>query len=74
MRIITTYSDKWQCKWYHCEIDNHRFSSPNREDVEAWRDDRLKNSDCYKELRELSDKATAEYYASKTRWDNYTGD
>ena len=22
----------------------------------------------------LKDKSTAEYYASKTRWDNYTGD
>ena len=74
MRITTTYNEKFQCKWYHCEIDYHRFSSPNREAVEAWRDDRLQNSDYYKELKELERASIAEYYASKTRWDNYTGD
>ena len=74
MRIITTYNEKFQCNWYHCEIDYHRFSSPNRKDVEAWRDDRLQNSDYYKELKELERASIAEYYASKTRWDNYTGD
>ena len=31
-------------------------------------------SDYYKELAKLTDGAIAEYYASKTRWDNYTGD
>ena len=79
MRIFKTYNTKFQCdwlhcEWYHCEIDNHRYSSPRREDVEAWRDDRLKNHEYYKELRELEQASIAEYYASKTRWDNYTGD
>jgi len=44
------------------------------ENVEAWRDDKLINADYYKELAKLTDKSIAEYYASKTRWDNYTGD
>ena len=74
MRIITTYNEKFQCKWYHCTIDNVRHSSPYRKNVEAWRDDKLVNADYYKELAKLTDKSIAEYYASKTRWDNYTGD
>ena len=74
MRIITTWNNNFHCEWYHCEIDNHRYSSPRREDVEAWRDDRLKNHEYYKELRELEQASIAEYYASKARWDNYTGD
>ena len=74
MRIFKTYNEKFQCDWYHCEIKNEHYSSPHRENVEAWRDDKLVNADYYKELAELTDKSIAEYYASKTRWDNYTGD
>ena len=74
MRIITTYNEKFKCKWYHCTIDDIQHSSPIRANVEAWRDDRLQNSDYYKELKELERASIAEYYASKTRWDNYTGD
>jgi len=74
MRIFKTYNEKFQCDWFHCEIKNEHYSSPNRENVEAWRDDKLINADYYKELAKLTDGAIAEYYASKTRWDNYTGD
>ena len=74
MRIFKTYDEKFQCDWFHCEINNEHYSSPHRENVELWRDDKLINADYYKELAELTDKSIAEYYASKTRWDNYTGD
>ena len=74
MRIFKTYNTKFQCDWFHCEINNEHYSSPHRENVEAWRDDKLANADYYKELAKLTDGAIAEYYASKTRWDNYTGD
>ena len=60
--------------WFRCTIKNETYSSPYRENVEAWRDDKLVNADYYKELAKLTDGAIAEYYASKTRWDNYTGD
>ena len=61
-------------KWFRCKINNETYSSPHRENVELWRDDKMINADYYKELAELQDKSTAEYYASKSRWDNYTGD
>ena len=35
MRIITTWNNNFHCEWYHCEIDNHRYSSPRREDVQT---------------------------------------
>ncbi len=74
MRIFKTYNEKFQCDWFHCEINNEHYSSPHRENVELWRDDKLINADYYKELEELQHNSIAEYYASKTRWDNYTGD
>ena len=72
MRIITTYNEKFQRKWYHCTIDNVKHSSPYRENVEAWRDDRLKNSVYYKELAELRSKGLASMY--KNNHNNWTGD
>ena len=75
MRIIKYINPSFPNKnWYRCTINNHTYSSPHRENVELWRDDRLINADYYKELAELERASTAEYYASKTRWDNYTGD
>ena len=74
MKITITYNDKFKCKWYHCTDGNHTYSSPHLSNVEVWRDDRIANADYHKEMSELHDKACAEYYASKTRWDNYTGD
>ena len=74
MRIIKGYNNTLQCDWYSCTIGDIQHSSPIRANVEAWRDDKLVNADYYKELAKLTDGAIAEYYASKTRWDNYTGD
>ena len=53
MRIFKTYNTKFQCDWFHCEINNEHYSSPHRENVEAWRDDKLINADYYKELAKL---------------------
>tara|TARA_R100000742_G_C4236138_1_gene56713 strand:+ start:459 stop:689 length:231 start_codon:yes stop_codon:yes gene_type:complete len=61
-------------KWFRCNIKNETYSSPIRENVEVWRDDKMINSEYYKELEELQHNSIAEYYASKSRWDNYTGD
>ena len=72
MRIITTYNEKFKCKWYHCTIGDVKHSSPIRKNVEAWRDERLKNSDYYKELAELRSKGLAAMY--KNNHNNYTGD
>ena len=74
MVIFKTYNTKFNCDWFHCEINNEHYSSPYRENVELWLDYKLINADYYKELADLNDKSCAEYYASKTRWDNYTGD
>ena len=48
MRIFKTYNEKFQCDWFHCEINNEHYSSPHRENVELWRDDKLINADYYK--------------------------
>ena len=72
MRIQTTYNDKFQCNWYHCQIKNERFSSPRRKDVEEWRDDKLVNAEYYNELQVLHDKAMQHMY--DTNPTNYTGD
>ena len=72
MRIITTYNEKFQCKWYHCTIDDVKHSSPIRKNVEAWRDERLKNSDYYKELAELRSEGLASMYTNNHN--NWTGD
>ena len=74
MVITKTYNNKFNCDWFHCEINNEQYSSPHRENVELWRDDKVINAEYHKELADLNDKACAQYYASKTRWDNYTGD
>ena len=40
-------------KWFRCNIKNETYSSPIRENVEVWRDDKMINSEYYKELEEL---------------------
>ena len=42
--------------WFRCTIDSETYSSPSRDNVELWRDDKLINADYYKELKEISDK------------------
>ena len=72
MRIFKTYNEKFQCDWFHCEINNEHYSSPHRKNVEAWRDDKLINADYYKELNELRSKGLASMYTNNHN--NYTGD
>ena len=76
MSRIIEYTNPYfpEKKWFRCKIKNETYSSPHREQVELWRDDKMINSEYYKELEELQHNSIAEYYASKTRWDNYTGD
>jgi hypothetical protein len=59
-------------KWFRCKIKNETYSSPHREQVELWRDDRLSNSDYYKELSELRRDGLASMYTNNHN--NYTGD
>ena len=61
-------------QWFACKIDNETYQSRSRARVEEWRDDKITNAKYYRELAELRHRSTAEYYASKTRDDNYTGD
>ncbi len=72
MRIIKGYNNTLQCDWYSCTIGDIQHSSPIRANVEAWRDDRLKNSDYYKELAEIRQEGLAAMY--KNNHNNWTGD
>ena len=72
MRIIKGYNNTLQCDWYSCTIGDIQHSSPIRANVEAWRDDRLKNSDYYKELAEIRKEGLAAMY--KNNHNNWTGD
>ncbi len=72
MQIKTTYNDKFQCNWYHCQIKNETFSSPRIKDVEEWREDKLVNAEYYNELQVLHGKAMQHMY--DTNQTNYTGD
>ena len=72
MRIFKTYNNKFQCDWFHCEINNEHYSSPYRENVELWRDDKLVNADYYKELDKLRSDGLA--YMYKNNHNNWTGD
>ena len=58
--------------WFRCTIDNETYSSPSRDNVELWRDDKLINADYYKKLKEISDKAMAQMY--ENNHNNWTGD
>ena len=72
MRIFKTYNEKFQCDWFHCEINNEHYSSPHREQVELWRDDKLINSDYYKELADIRREGLYAMY--KNNHNNWTGD
>ena len=74
MSKIIKYTNSYfpEKKWYKCTIGNITRSGPNRENVEDWRDDRMKNSDYYKELEELHDKTMLEMY--NNNHNNWTGD
>ncbi len=72
MVIFKTYNTKFQCDWYHCEINSEHYSSPHRENVEAWRDDKVINEKYHKEMAELNDKWLA--YQYNNNHNNWTGD
>ena len=72
MRIFKTYNTKFNCDWFHCEINNEHYSSAHRENVEAWRDDKVINEKYHKEMAELNDKWLA--YQYNNNHNNWTGD
>ena len=72
MRIFKTYNTKFNCDWFHCEINNEHYSSPHRENVKAWRDDKVINEKYHKEMAELTDKWLA--YQYNNNHNNWTGD
>ena len=59
-------------KWFRCKIKNETYSSPHRENVELWRDDKMINSEYYKELDKLRIDSLA--YMYKNNHNNWTGD
>jgi len=54
------------------QYDNETYSSPRRKNMELRRNDKLINTDYYKELKEISDKAMAQMY--ENNHNNWTGD
>jgi hypothetical protein len=74
MRIIKHFNPHFPDKdIYKCTIDNVTQYG-DLQTVTEFRDDRLNNSDYYKELQQLHDEGCREYYKSKSRFNNYTGD
>ena len=76
----TTFSGQ-EASGYHCEdkellkhVNVVSFGSRTKTEMHEKIDDYLDNVEHHKELQRLHDAGCAEYYASKTRWDNYTGD
>ena len=66
MRIIKYINPCFPDKdWYRCNIKNETYSSPHRENVELWRDDRMINSEYYKELDKQSIKKNQENLEKK---------
>ena len=76
----TTYNGK-QAKGFNCRCENLlqyvnvvSFGTMTEDEMHERIDDYLDNVEHHKELQRLHDEGCAAYYASKTRWDNYTGD
>ena len=59
-------------KWFRCKIKNETYSSPHREQVELWRDDKMINSEYYEELDKLRSNTLS--YMYKNNHNNWTGD
>ena len=68
MRIIKHKSQEL----YTCSIDNISFTSPDYNSVMQWRDDNVPNTEYYKEIKVLHDKAMQSMYNNNPT--NYTGD
>ena len=74
MRILKHFNPHFPDKdIYKCTID-HVTQYGDLETVTKFRDDRLNNSEYYKELKQLHDEGCRQYYKSKSRFNNYTGD
>ena len=75
----TTWNGK-QASGYVCEHFNFApynvsyLPAQTEDEIKASIDYKIDNIDRYTEIRRLHDAGCAEYYTSKTRWDNYTGD
>lgn len=75
----TAYGGK-KCKAYTCKYFNfypyHKisFSTNTEAEMKDEIDNLIDNRVQYEYRRKLADKAAASYYASKSRFDNYTGD
>ena len=76
----TTYNGK-QAKGFNCRCENLlqyvnvvSFGTMTEDEMHERIDDYLDNVEHHKELQRLHNEGCAAYYASKTRWDNYTGD
>lgn len=78
-REWTSYDGK-QCSAYTCKYFNfypyHIISFPANTEAEMQSkiDELIDNRVQYEYKRKLSDAGAAEYYASKSAYDNYTGD
>lgn len=75
----TSYDGK-QCSAYTCEYFNfypyHLISFPanTKAEMQSKIDELIDNRVQYEYKRKLSNAGAAEYYASKSTYDNYTGD
>jgi|TARA_R110001606_G_scaffold306494_2_gene453643 hypothetical protein len=76
----TTWNGK-TASGYHCDdkkllqhVNVVSFGAQILSEMHSKIDDYLDNVAHHKELQRLHDAGCAEYYASKTRWNNYTGD
>jgi hypothetical protein len=74
MRIIKHINPNFpERETYKCTI-RYTTKFGLLDEVKAWRDDQLKNEAYYLSLEESNSRGAAAYYASKSRFDNYTGD
>jgi hypothetical protein len=74
MSRIIEYTNPYfpEKKWFRCKIKNETYSSPHREQVELWRDDKMINSEYYEELDKLRSNTLHHMY--KNNHNNWTGD
>ena len=75
-----TASNGQKCSSYTCKYFNFypyhimSFSTELEQDMIAQIDEYIDNREVYNIKRKLADNGAASYYASKSTYDNYTGD
>ena len=75
-----TASNGQECSSYTCKYFNFypyhimSFSTELEQDMIAQIDEYIDNREVYNIKRKLADNGAASYYASKSTYDNYTGD